>query len=321
MPTMKIVFLDRDTIGPGITIRRPAFDHEWIEYGKTGPDEVIGRLNGAQVAITNKVRIRRDAVAGLPDLRLIAVAATGVDVIDLEACRERQIVVSNVRGYATNTVPEHTFALILSLMRNLPQYRAEVLDQRWQREGQFCFFNRPIRDLAGATLGVIGCGSIGRSVGQVGLAFGMRVLFHDDYVETAPDGAELVSLEALLRRSDVVTCHCPLTPETKGLIGREQLRLMKPEAFIVNTARGGIIDETALADALEAGTIAGAAIDVFEREPPDAEHRLMQLADRHDVIITPHIAWAGVGAMQALCDQVTDIIEAWQRGAPINRVA
>jgi glycerate dehydrogenase len=318
---MRIVFLDHDTIGPGITIRRPAFEHEWVEHGRTAPDEVIGRLRGAEVAITNKVRISRDAVAGLPDLRMIAVAATGVDVIDLETCRERQIVVSNVRGYATHTVPEHTFALILSLMRNLPQYRVEVLDQRWQREGQFCFFNRPIRDLAGATLGVIGCGSIGRSVGRIGLAFGMRVLFHDRYVETAPDGAELVSLEALLRRSDVVTCHCPLTPETKGLISGKQLRLMKPEAIVVNTARGGIVNETALADALQDGTIAGAAIDVFEQEPPSIQHRLMQLADQHNVMITPHIAWAGVGAMQALCDQVTDAIEAWQRGAPINRVA
>jgi glycerate dehydrogenase len=318
---MRIVFLDRDTIGPGITIRLPAFEHEWVEHGRTAPDETVSRLSGAQVAITNKVRIRRDTVGGLPDLLMIAVAATGVDIIDLEACRERRIVVSNVRGYATSTVPEHTFALILSLMRNLPQYRAEVLDQRWQREGQFCFFNRPIRDLAGATLGVLGCGSIGRSVGQIGIAFGMQVLFHDAYVETAPEGTELVSLEALLRRSDVVTCHCPLTPETKGLIGREQLRLMKTEAIIVNTARGGIIDEVALADALDAGMIAGAAIDVFEQEPPSADHPLMRLANLHNVVITPHIAWAAVGAMQALCDQVTDAIEAWQRGEPINRVA
>jgi glycerate dehydrogenase len=317
---MRIVFLDRDTIGPGITIRRPGFRHEWIEHGKTAPGQVVERLRGAEVAITNKVRIGRAALAELPALRLIAVAATGVDVIDLDACRERRIVVSNVRGYATNTVPEHTFALILALMRNLPQYRAEVLDRRWQREGQFTFFNRPIRDLAGATLGVIGCGSIGRSVGRIGTAFEMRVLFHDRYVERAPDGSELVDLEPLLRRADVVTCHCPLTPETKGLIGRDQLRLMKPQAILVNTARGGIVDEMALADAIEAGTIGGAAIDVFEQEPPDAEHRLMQLAEQHHVIVTPHIAWAGQAAMQALCDQVVDAIEAYQRGQPINTV-
>lgn len=317
---MKIVFLDRDTIGPGVTVRRPAFEHEWIEYGKTAPQDVAGRLEGARIAVTNKVRISREVIAALADLRMIAVAATGVDVIDLDACRERQIVVSNVRGYATNTVPEHTFALILSLMRNLPQYRAEVLDLRWQREGQFCFFNRPIRDLAGATLGVIGAGSIGRSVAQVGLAFGMRVLFHDRYVEHAPDGTELVELEPLLRRSDVVTCHCPLTPETKGLIGRDQLRLMRPQTILVNTARGGIVDEEALADAIEAGTIGGAAIDVFEEEPPAASHRLMQLSGEHHVIVTPHIAWAGEAAMQALCDQVVDAIEAFARGGPINVV-
>jgi glycerate dehydrogenase len=318
---MKVVFLDRVTIAPGITIRRPGFAHEWIEYGKTAPDQVVERLRGAEIAITNKVRIGRAALVALPELRMIAVAATGVDVIDLDACRQRQIVVSNVRGYATNTVPEHTFALILALMRNLPQYRAEVLDHRWQREGQFTFFNRPIRDLAGATLGVIGCGSIGQSVGRIGQAFEMRVLFHDRYVERAPEGTELVDLEPLLRRADVVTCHCPLTPETKGMIGREQLRLMKPQAILVNTARGGIVDEEALADAIEADTIGGAAIDVFEEEPPDAGHRLMQLAEQHHVIVTPHIAWAGQAAMQALCDQVIDAIEAYQQGRPINTVS
>jgi glycerate dehydrogenase len=318
---MKVVFLDRDTIGPGIIMRRPDFEHEWAEYGRTAPDQVVERLRGARIAITNKVRIGRRTLAELPELRMIAVAATGVDVIDLEACRERRIVVSNVRGYATNTVPEHTFALILALMRNLPQYRAEVLDLRWQREGQFTFFNRPIRDLAGATLGVIGCGSIGQSVGRIGLAFEMRVLFHDRYVERPPEGTELVELEPLLRRADVVTCHCPLTPETKGMIGREQLRLMKPQAILVNTARGGIVDEEALADAIEADGIGGAAIDVFEQEPPDAEHRLMQLAERHHVIVTPHIAWAGQAAMQGLCDQVIDAIEAYQQGRPINTVS
>lgn len=318
---MKIVFLDRDTIGPGITIRAPDFAHEWQSYPRTRPGQVVERLAGAQIAVTNKVRISGAMLEALPDLRMIAVAATGVDVIDLEAARGREIVVSNVRGYAVNTVPEHTFALILSLMRNLSLYREEVLDQRWQREEQFCFFNRPIRDLAGATLGIIGCGSIGQAVGRIGLAFDMRVLFHDNYVDRAPAGTELVGLEPLLRRADIVTLHCPLTPETKGLLGHEQLRLLKPQAIVVNTARGGIIDEMALADALEAGTIGGAAIDVFEVEPPAVEHRLMQLADRHHVIVTPHIAWAGEAAMQGLCDQVIDAIDAFQQGNPINRVA
>jgi glycerate dehydrogenase len=168
---------------------------------------------------------------------------------------------------------------------------------------------------------VIGAGSIGRSVGRIGLAFEMRVLFHDTYVDHAPDGSELVDLEPLLRRSDVVTVHCPLTPETKGLLGREQLRLLKPQAIVVNTARGGIIDEAALADALEAGALGGAAIDVFEVEPPPVEHRLMKLACQHHVIVTPHIAWAGEDAIQSLCDQVIDAIDAFHQGNPINRVA
>ena len=318
---VKIVFLDKDTIGPGITVRRPEFDHEWVEYGATAADEVVPRLAGAAIAVTNKVAISGAALAVLPDLKVIAVAATGVDIIDLAACREREIVVTNIRGYATYTVPEHTFALITSLMRNLAQYRDEVLAGRWQESEQFCFFNRPIRDLHGAVLGVIGCGSIGQSVGRIGAAFGMRVVYHDNYVGAAPAGAELVSLEALLDQSDVVTCHCPLTDETRGLIGSAALARMKPTAILINTARGGIVDEDALCDAIENGVIGGAGIDVLAAEPPAADSRMMQLAGRPNVILTPHVAWAGVGAMQTLCDQLIDNIEAAARGAPVNTVA
>jgi len=319
--SLTIVFLDRNMIGPGIVIRRPAFEHEWVDYGATVPGEVVDRLSGAAIAVTNKVRLTADVLSALPDLRMIAVAATGVDVIDLEACRARQIVVSNIRGYATHTVPEHTFALILSLMRHLPRYRVEVLDHRWQREGQFCFFNEPIRDLSGATLGIIGCGSIGRAVGDIGAAFGMRVLFHDDYVDTAPAGTALVSLDELLREADVVSCHCPLTPETRGLIGAAEFDRMKTTAIVVNAARGGVVDEAALCAAIDANKIAGAGVDVLTAEPPPADDPMMRLARHPNVILTPHIAWAGVGAMQTLCDQLIDNIEAFVRGAPANTVA
>ena len=317
---MKIVFLDTDTIGPGITVRRPDFDHDWVEYESTAPGDVLARLSGAAVAVTNKVPITGGDLAGLPDLKVIAVAATGVDIIDLAAAQAHGVVVTNIRGYATHTVPEHTFALMLSLMRNLPQYREEVIAGRWQESEQFCFFNRPIRDLHGAVLGIIGCGSIGQSVGRIGAAFGMTLLYHDNYVAVAPAGAELVDLAALLARADVVTCHCPLTDETRGLIGGAELAQMKPTAIIINTARGGIIDEAALCDAIEGEVIGGAGIDVVATEPPPADSRILALARRPNVILTPHVAWAGVGAMQTLFDQLIDNVEAAVAGTPRNVV-
>ena len=317
----KVVFLDRETIGPGVELRRPSFDHEWVEYQRTPPDDVTSRLAGCEIAIVNKVRVTRDVLADLPDLRMIAVAATGTDVVDLAACRERGIVVSNIRGYATATVPEHTFALILSLARDLPAYRAQVLDGAWQAVDQFCFFTRPIRDLKGASLGIVGCGSIGRSVGALGLAFGMEVRFLDAFVDTPPPGASMADdLDALLAVSDFITLHCPLTDDTRGMFGAAQFENMKSDAFIVNTARGELIEEQALADAVRSGRIAGAAIDVLAPEPPPPDSPVMQMASLPNVILTPHIAWAGVGARQFLADQLIDNVENFVAGNPSNVV-
>lgn len=315
----KLVFLDRGTIGPGVTLRRPKFAHDWAEHDATPADAVIDRLAGASVAITNKVPIREAAMAALPALKLIAVAATGYDVIDLKAAQARGIAVTNIRNYAVNTVPEHTFALILALRRNLVEYRAQVLEGAWVASGQFCFFNRPIWDLAGSTLGIIGAGALGRAVGQIGAAFGMEVIYHDAYAPPPPVG-RLVSLETLRDSADVLTCHCPLTDETRGMIDGPFLAAMKPTAIVINTARGGIIDEAALAAAIEAGEIAGAGIDVTTPEPPPMESTLMALAKRPTVILTPHVAWAGVAAMQTLSDQLIEIIEAWHAGSPRNLV-
>lgn len=316
----KIVFLDRDTIGPGVTVRRPDFDHDWVEHGKTRPGEIVERLRSASIAITNKVPLSAEALAALPGLEMIAVAATGYNIIDLDACRARNVIVSNIRGYAVNTVPEHTFALMLSLMRNLPQYRDEVLAGRWQESEQFCFFNRPIRDLAGATLGLLGCGSIGRSVGEIGKAFGMNVLFFDKYVETPPAGTRLAELDELLAASDVISCHCPLTPETRGLLNLSAFRKMKPTAIVINTARGEIVDEEDIATAIREEIIAGAALDVVAVEPPPLDSTVMKLAALPNFILSPHIAWAGVDAMQTLSDQLIDNIEAFARGEPRNVV-
>ena len=319
--TRKVVFLDRETIGPGVDLRRPSFGHEWVEYERTQPDEVAVRLAGCEIAIVNKVRLTRDVIAGLTDLRMIAVAATGTDVVDLAACRERGVVVSNIRGYATATVPEHTFALILSLARDLPEYRAQVLDGAWQAAGQFCFFTRPIRDLKGAALGIVGCGSIGRSVAALGLAFGMEVRFLDAFVDTPPPGATMAAdLDGLLAASDFISLHCPLTDETRGMFGAAQFAKMKSGAFIVNTARGELIEEQALADAVRSGRIAGAAIDVLASEPPPPDSPVMRMASLPNVILTPHIAWAGVGARQFLADQLIDNVENFASGNPSNVV-
>jgi glycerate dehydrogenase len=315
-----IVFLDRATIGPGVTIRRLSFPHTWVEHARTGPDDIVARLAGAEIAITNKVPLRAPTLAQLPNLRMIAVAATGTDVIDLAECRRRGIVVSNIRGYATTSVPEHTFALILALRRNLMEYRDQLLAGRWQEAGEFCFFNRPLRDLSGATLGIIGSGALARAVAALGRGFGMEIAFCNPRVKVPPAGDRFVSLDELLRTSDVVTLHVPLTADTRGMIGRKELRGMKPEAILVNTARGGVVDEEALLEALREGWIAGAASDVASAEPPAKDSAVMQSAALPNAIVTPHVAWASVGAMQALCDQLIDNIEAYRRGAPANVV-
>ncbi len=316
-----IVFLDASTIGPGVTVRRPGFPHEWTEYASTEPGQTGDRLKAASIAITNKVPIGVDVLDQAPGLKLIAVAATGYDVVDLEACKARSIAVANIRGYAVNTVPEHTFALMLALRRNLIEYRQQVLDGEWVRSGQFCFFNRPVRDLSGSTLGIIGAGSIGQAVGRIGAAFGMNVEYFDAYAKQAPEVGTLVSLETLRDNADVLTCHCPLTPETENLVDEEFLTGMKPTAIVINTARGGIIDEAALVRALQAGKIAGAGIDVTATEPAPMNGAMMQAAaSMPNVVLTPHVAWASVGGMQTLCDQMIGNIEAFVDGSPRNLV-
>lgn len=316
----RIVYLERESIVA--VVRRPKFAHEWIEHAKSTPDEVEARLTGASIAIVNKLQIDAALIGRLPQLRMIAVAATGTNNIDLDACRARGIVVANIRGYAEHTVPEHTFALLLALSRNVFAYRAAVAAGRWQRAEQFCFFDYPIRDLHGATLGVVGSGSLGSGVVRLAEAFGMRVL------RAERKGAAVVrpgyaAFADVLREADALTLHCPLTAATKHLIGAAELRAMKPSALLINTARGGLVDEAALAQALREGWIAGAGFDVLGVEPPDDGNPLLadDLLARPDFLLTPHVAWASRPAMQALADQLIDNIEAFAAGAPQNRVA
>lgn len=316
----RIVFLDRNTIGPSVELARPVFDHEWVEYGTTAPEQVIERLTGATIAITNKVPIREHALAHLPDLKMIAVAATGYDVIDVAACRKNGTTVSNIRGYAVNTVPEHTFALILALRRSIVGYRQDVANGEWQKSGQFCFFNHPIKDLAGSTLGIIGEGAIGQSVARLGQAFGMRTLFAA-HKGVSGLGPLYTPFDEVLAASDVITLHSPLTPATRNMIGMAEFRKMKRRPLLINTARGGLVVEADLADALDQGLISGAGFDCLTAEPPMPDHCLLALLDRPNFIVTPHVAWASEEAMRTLWHQLIGHIENFRAGSPTHVVA
>ena len=315
----RVVFLDRDTMPPETRLRPPGFPHELVVHDRTRPEEVAERIAEAEIVITNKVPVRGDALAGARALRLVAVAATGFDVVDVEACAARGITVSNIRDYAVHTVPEHTFALILALRRSIVAYRESVARGRWQEAGQFCFFDHPIRDLAGSTLGVIGGGALGRAVAKLGEAFGMRVLF-SAYKGTTGMGPLYTPFEEVLRTSDVITLHSPLLPSTRDMIAAPEFALMERRPLLINTARGGLVDEAALADALRSGRIAGAGFDVVTTEPPPPDHPLMRLLDLPNFILTPHVAWASEEAIQSLADQLVDNIEAFWAGAPRNSV-
>jgi len=312
----RIVFLDRDSLQA--TVRPPAFAHAWQDHGGTREDEVVARLAGATVAITNKVPLRAAAIERLPDLKMVAIAATGLDNVDLDACRARGIVVSNIRNYSVVSVPEHCFALLLALRRNLRAYAGDVEAGRWERSSRFCLLDHPIGDLAGSRLGIVGYGALGRKVAQLGRAFGMEIAASSRSPIGEPDVTEL-PLDALLAESDVVSLHLPLSDATRHLIGARELGLMKESALLINTARGGLVDEAALAAALQAGTIGGAGFDVLSKEPPDPNNPLLRLR-LPNFVLTPHVAWASAGAMQTLADMLVDNIEAWAAGRPQNVV-
>jgi len=256
----------------------------------------------------------------LPDLKLVAVAATGTDCVDKAWCQQHGIAVSNIRGYAINTVPEHTFALILALRRSIVPYRQDVLAGEWQKASQFCFFNHPIRDLGGSRLGIIGEGVLGQRVAELGRAFGMTPLFAA-HKNAPPMGPLYTPWDEVLETSDIISIHCPLTPATRNLLGLAEFRKMKRKPLIINTARGGLVVEDDLVTALDEGLISGIGFDVTDGEPPAADSPMMRLAHRPNVILTPHVAWASDEAMQTLSDQLIDNIENFVNGTPSNLVA
>ena len=313
----KIVFLDAATVIA--KVRRPSFAHEWTDYPSTASGQVVSRLQDATIAITNKVLLRRDLLEQLPRLKMVAISATGTDNIDMIYCRERGIVVSNIRNYSVHTVPEHVFMLMLALRRNLLAFREDVRNGAWQASEQFCLFTHPVQDLYRSTLGIIGHGAIGKSVEQIASAFGMKVL-RAEHKGVSAVRPGYTAFDTVLRDSDVITLHLPLNAQTRHLIGAAEFELMQPQALLINTARGGLVDETALLAALRSGRIAGAGFDVLGKEPPSDGHPLLDL-DMPNFILTPHIAWSGRAAMQTLADQLIDNIEAFVAGTPNNRVA
>jgi glycerate dehydrogenase len=312
----RVVFLDRASLKA--RVRKPRCAEHYIEHERTAPAEIAARLAGATVAIVNKVPMRAATLRELPQLKMIAVAATGYDVIDVPYCKEHGIAVANIRNYAVHTVPEHAFAMILALRRNLLAYRQDVENGVWNKSEQFCFFTHDIGDLHGSTLGIIGEGAIGQATAAIGRAFGMRVLFADHAPPKLPD-VVFTPLDTVLAESDVISLHCPLLPSTRNLIDLEALRKMKRNALLINTARGGLVDEAALIQALDEGLIAGAGFDVLTVEPPRNGHPLLDVR-RPNFILTPHVAWASDGAMQFLADQLIDNIDLWAAGTPQHLV-
>jgi glycerate dehydrogenase len=317
--SLSIVFLDRETLAADARLRSPAFPHTWRDYAKTAAADVAHRAAAADIIVTNKVAINKQALQQLPHLKLIVVAATGVDRIDLDACRERGIVVTNVPGYAVHSVSEHTFGLILALRRNLFNYHEAVRQGRWQEAEQFCFLDYPIGDLYGTRLGIIGSGMIGRRVAEIAEGFGMVPLFAARKGK-ASQGAEFVDWNEVLATSDIITLHCPLRPDTRDLIAMPEFRAMTRRPLIINTARGGVINEADLAAALNENLIAGAGVDVSVEEPPAPHSPLTAVRNRPNVILTPHVAWASRAAMKAVADQLIANIEAFVAGRPVNVV-
>lgn len=314
-----IVFLDRETLPEQVSVRPPAFPHTIEEYPRTRPEDVVDRAKDAEIVITNKVPLRAETLAELPKLEMIAVAATGTDVIDLKVCKERGITVSNIREYAIATVPEHTMGLILSLSRSIRPYHQSVAAGRWKESDQFCYFDYPIFDLKGKVLGIIGDGVLGKSVAKLAEAFGMEVRY-STYKGVDGMGPLYTPFERILSESDVITMHCPLMDSTRNLLGPAEFDQMKKRPLVINTARGGLVDEQALVDALKAGKIAGAAFDVVTTEPVPDGHPFLEIMDMPNFILTPHVAWASIEAIQGLADQMVDNIDAYVAGNPRNVV-
>jgi len=316
---MRAVVLDLDSLNPKDLDLTPWHNclPDWHYHNETRPEQVIERIKNADIVITNKVPLTRPHIQATPGLSLICVAATGTNTIDLAAADEAGVIVSNARDYATASVAEHVFSLLLTLFRRLDTYRNRVQAGDWSRSPHFCLFDETIEELSGRTIGIIGYGVLGKAVSQLAKAFSMRVQIGQRLY--GPPLADRVAFDVLLETSDVISLHCPLSQQTRGLIGENQLRRMKDTAILINTARGGIVDEQALVTAIRENWIAGAGIDVLSKEPPEPSNPLLQFSSPR-LIVTPHVAWASRTARQKLVTEIATNIHAFMRGTPRNTV-
>lgn len=306
---MNIVFLDSTAIPKHIPIPRPSFPHNWVEYEYTSAEQTIERAKDADIIITSKVILSREVLQQLPKLKLIAITATGTNNVDLDAAKELGVAVKNVTGYSATTVPEHVLGMIFALKHSLAGWQRDQITEKWTESKQFCYFDYPITDVKGSTLGVFGKGCLGTEVGRLAELLGMKVLYAEHRnATTCREG--YTPFEEVLKQADILTLHCALTETTKNLINQETLSLCKKGAYLINTGRGPLIDEQAVCDALKSGHLGGAALDVLVKEPPEKNNPLIELAKTMpNLIITPHIAWASDSAVTTLTKKVTQNIE------------
>lgn len=318
---LRAAFLDFATMGPGIDTRSLDDLVDIDYYPNSAPNEIVQRLAGRDVAIVNKAKLSAEIIAGLPELRLIALSATGTDNVDIDAARRHGVAVANIRGYCSASVAQHVFALILGLTQQIRLYDGLVRRGAWQSSRTFALFDYPIRELNGLTLGIVGYGALGRSVAALGRCLGMKLLVaarpRRSPLESLPTGR--VTLGTVIEESDVLSLHCPLTRDTHHMIGAAELKRMKPDAVLINTARGALVDGAALAAALRTHEIAGAGIDVLPVEPPPDDHPLLA-EDVPNLIVTPHIAWAAREARQRAIDQVAENIAEFVAGGRARRI-
>lgn len=313
---MKGVFLDGKTLGEGISFAGlQALPMEWTFFDETRPEETLKRIQEAHCVVANKVLLTREILEKSPQLKLVCIAATGTNNVDLAAAKERGILVCNVPAYSTASVVQLTIAFIFALATRLFSYAQATREGRWQKSSLFCFLDYPIVELRGKKLGVIGYGNLGKQVAQLMQALGMQILI----AEARSQMPGTLPLQEILAQSDVITLHVPLTQETHHLIRRKELMQMKRSSFLINTARGGVVHEQDLADALREGVIAGAGVDVLSQEPPPATHPLLQ-EDIPNLLLTPHVGWASLESRKRLVHALENNIQAFLKGSPINLV-
>jgi glycerate dehydrogenase len=314
----RIVVVDAGTLNPG--------DLDWSRLEALGlcsihqgsnPSEVVPRCRDATIVITNKVLISEAIIDQLPSLKYVGVTATGYNNVDTRAAKRRNIVVTNVPEYGTDSVAQSVFAHLLNLTQRTAHHAQAVADGRWESATEWCFWDFPLIELSGLTMGIIGCGRIGQATAKLAHAFGMRILGYDPNPRAGADQIAMVDLDTLFRESDVVSLHCPLTTDNERMVNADRLRLMKPTAYLINTSRGPLVDEGALADALNANLLAGAGIDVVTVEPPRQGSPLFKAKN---CFVTPHIAWATLASRGRLLNTAIDNVAAFLRGAPTNSI-